>query len=76
MDQYHNASGSGIQSFKIGKDYIILEFADSERYLYSYKKPGKKHVDSMIDLAKKGSGLNTYINKYVRGNYMEKLTEM
>lgn len=58
---------------KSGKRFIILEFGDGEQYLYNDEKPGKIHVDRMIALACKRNELNTYINKYVRDNYSQKL---
>ncbi len=73
MQRYKNAGNSGVQLFEVGTGFIILEFGDATRYLYNYEKPGKHHVDNIIKLAKKGSDLNTYINKYVRDNYFEKL---
>lgn len=73
MQSYQNAGNSGVQLFEVGSDFIILEYGDSTRYLYNYIRPGKHHVQSMIKLAENGSGLATYINKYVRENYFEKL---
>ena len=73
MQLYQNAGNSGVQLFEAGSDFIILEFGDEARYLYNYIRPGKRHVQSMMKLAEKGSGLATYINKHVRNNYFEKL---
>lgn len=74
MQRYINSRTSGVQLFESGKDFIILEFGDKKQYLYNYNKPGKHHVEKMIALAKKGTGLNTYINKNIRNNYAERLS--
>ena len=73
MEVYKNAHESGVLLYDIGNNFIILEFADNKRYLYNYQQPGKKHVETMKQLAKQGSKLNTYINKHVRENYFERL---
>ena len=73
MRPYNNAAKSGVRAFEAGNNFIILEFGDSKQYLYNGEKPGTHHVEKMIALAAKGSGLNTYINKHVRNNYAERL---
>jgi hypothetical protein len=71
MKRYKNLSGSsGIVAYQIGKDFIKIIFAsDARPYVYSYKRPGKIKVDRMKQLALKGKGLATYINKYIRDNF-------
>ena len=71
MQRYINNKGnSGIKGYEIGEDYIIVQFASSSRlYRYSYNIAGRKHVENMKILARKGEGLNTYINKNVHDKY-------
>ncbi|ANH83113.1 hypothetical protein A8C56_20920 [Niabella ginsenosidivorans] len=71
MERYKNTGGnSGISFFETGTDYILVKFSDTARpYKYSYQKAGCCHVEKMKALARKGSGLNTYINQYVKDLY-------
>ena len=65
---------TGIATYEILDSAIILEFQDRKnRYLYNSAKPGAKHVAAMIELAKSGKGLSTYVNQQVRENYARKL---
>ena len=65
---------TGVATYEILESAIILEFRDRKnRYLYNSTKPGAKHVAAMIELAKSGKGLSTYINQHVRENYARKL---
>ena len=71
MERYRNSGGdSGVSSFEIGTDFITVKFSGSSRtYRYSYRKAGQLHVESMKRLALNGSGLNSYINNYVKKLY-------
>lgn len=71
MEKYKNVGGdSGVSSFEIGADYIIVKFSGTPRsYCYSYSKAGQHHVENMKNLARSGSGLNSYINRYVKDLY-------
>lgn len=71
MERYRNSGGdSGVFSFEIGTDYIAVKFSGSIRsYNYSYRKAGQHHVEAMKRLARSGSGLNSYINRYVKNLY-------
>ena len=75
MQTYANKGGnSGIFGYENGDDFIIVEF---EEYLYKYShvKPGKTHVEEMKKLAKRGEGLNTYINRNVKNYECKKKKE-
>ena len=76
MQRYADRSGkSGVSGYEILDNGIVLEFkADKRRYLYSYKNPGKKHVEEMKRLASEGKGLTTYVNRFIRENYEKRLT--
>ncbi|HEY6160434.1 MAG TPA: hypothetical protein VI112_04400 [Bacteroidia bacterium] len=73
MTRYKNLSGtSGVRKYSISADHIDVQFSDGETYRYSHRAPGRTHVEKMKELAEAGSGLATYINKYVRDNYERK----
>lgn len=68
MERYRNyGGGSGVSAYEIGFDYIKVKFSGTARtYTYSYRKAGRSHVEQMKVLALRGSGLNSYINRYVK----------
>ncbi len=69
MEKYSNKGrNSGVYSYEIGNDYIkVIFFGNSKTYQYSYQgEAGQSHVDNMKSLAKNGSGLNSYINSFVK----------
>ena len=72
MERYANRSGgSGVHSYEIGSDYIKVKFNGTPKiYQYSYfGRAGQRHVDNMKVLARKGSGLNAYVNNHVKNLY-------
>ena len=71
MERYINSGGDlGVSSFEIGADYITVKFSGSFRsYHYSYRKAGQDHVEIMKRLARSGSGLISYNNRYVKNLY-------
>lgn len=71
MEKYRNSGGdSGVSSFETGEDYILVKFSGKVRtYRYSYRKAGQQHVEALKRLARIGSGLNSYINRYVKNLY-------
>lgn len=71
MERYRNSNGnSGIYGYEIGNDYIRVQFSSGQTYRYSYNgKAGRNHVENMKSLARNGSGLNSYINSYVKFKY-------
>ena len=75
MKPYKNIRGKSIvKAYEIKEESITLKLKKDppNNYLYSYLKPGKKHVERMKELAKKGSGLNSYIIKKINRNYETK----
>ncbi|NOS67761.1 MAG: hypothetical protein HOO67_05360 [Candidatus Peribacteraceae bacterium] len=73
MQTYKNLSGvSGAASYEIGNDYIKVLFKDGKGYVYTYSSAGVQQIEDMKKLAANGSGLNTYINKYVKNDYESK----
>jgi hypothetical protein len=75
MEQYKNLTHqSGVKSYQIEKDAIIIEFTDGTTYLYNDKATGHRHIQQMKKLALDGHGLCTYINQNVRKNYARRLS--
>ncbi len=74
MQLYKNLSGgSNVSSYMMGDNYIEVRFRDGSAYLYNDSVTGHDNVEIMKDLAIKGEGLNSFINKHVRKNYASKL---
>jgi hypothetical protein len=74
MTRYKNLSGdSGVTAYAVTRNSIIVEFRDGPVYLYNHCIPGMRKVEAMKQLAAKGRGLATYINKFVRKRYTARL---
>ena len=69
MKKYKGLEKGGVLAYEILDDALILKFKDGRIYTYDYKRPGKEQVEEMKKFARQGSGLTTYVNKYVRDNY-------
>lgn len=67
MIQYNNLNfHSSVLSYDYGEDYITIEWLNGNRTTFRHNEVGKRHVDKMIMLAKKGRGLYSYIEKNKR----------
>lgn len=74
MEKYKNLKGdSGVQSYEIGSDFIIVHFKNDGSYVYNSEIPGSVHVEQMKKLATKGKGLSTYISTTIKKKYAEKI---
>ena len=74
MKRYKNLSGnSGGLAYEIGEDFIKVKFRDGGVYLYNYHRTGRDKVERMKELAEEGRGLSTFISRYVKERYAEKL---
>lgn len=74
MVKYSDLSGnSGVEAYDIGNNYIKIRFKAGDVYLYSYAKPGKRHVEEMKHLATIGKGLATYISRNIKNRFEAKL---
>ena len=74
MALYKNLGGdSGVHSFEIGNDRIIVTFSTMSCYEYTYDSAGVENIRNMKSLALQGEGLNSYINKYVKLKYSRKI---
>lgn len=72
MERYANLSGkSGVAGFEITADSITVVFRDGSRYLYTVASAGRPNISTMHTLAQAGSGLNSFINKYVKMLYVK-----
>ncbi len=70
MKKYANLSHrSGIDAYQLASDHIQVRFTSGKTFTYSYTSAGKQHIEQMKKLAVAGTGLNTYINKYVKDLY-------
>ena len=74
MPKYLNKNGdSGILSYEIQADGIIVQFSDFSEYLYTSLSAGINNIAKMKELAIQGYGLNSFINRYVRTGYQSKI---
>jgi hypothetical protein len=75
MPRYSNLGGdSGVVAFVVGPDWIEVEFGKGQYryYMYTYNSAGRAAVEEMKKLGAAGSGLNEYINRYVKDSYQSK----
>jgi hypothetical protein len=73
MEHYKNLGGdSGIDAYEIGADFIRVRFSTGAVYLYNYSSAGSSNIEHMKQLAKKGMGLNSFIQTNVRTGYAKK----
>lgn len=71
MKRYMNLGGnSGVWAYDIGPDRIDVMFSSGRVYRYSYASAGRDNVEQLKILAENGSGLNSFINRYVRCLYV------
>jgi hypothetical protein len=74
MERYKNSGGnSGIRSYEIGADSIIVEFSDGGKYLYNNQSTGSSNVEQMKTLAVNGRGLNRFISTTIKNRFASKL---
>ena len=62
----YTSENSGIVGFEIGEDYIDVEFKNGGIYRYKEAIIGHLQFLNMQAAALLGSGLNGFINRYVR----------
>lgn len=73
MQRYKDLNGdSGISSYCIGNDFLKVKFKDGKGYRYTYRSAGKNNIEIMKQLAERGDGLCSFINKNVRKAYESK----
>jgi hypothetical protein len=66
MTPYSSKSGkvSGVKAYRIGDDFIVVQFHGPKTYTYSYRSAGKQAVERMKQLALASRGLSTYITQH------------
>lgn len=63
MERYKDIDGdSGVVAYEYGDDYIRVQFSTGKTYLYTYASADSINIEQMKVLARKGDGLNAYIN--------------
>ncbi|SLJ84915.1 hypothetical protein [Psychrobacter sp. DAB_AL43B] len=71
---YGNYSNkSGIEAYEVNDESITIHFKGGGIYLYNYFATGITHIIEMKRLAVTGNGLNSYISKNVKDNYVKRL---
>lgn len=74
MERYKNLGGdSNIVAYEIGNDSIKIQFGDGSIYLFNYQSTGKDNVERMKVLAVSGTGLNSFIQRFVKKRYAARL---
>ena len=66
---YGAGRDTGVRAYALLPDAVALQFSDGRVYLYDAVVPGRQHVERMAELALRGSGLTTYVNRWVRDRY-------
>lgn len=67
---YANRSGtSSIVAYETGKGYIAVEFENGSVYTYTEDSAGPEAISMMKALAKRGQGLNSFIQMYAKYLY-------
>ena len=74
MEQYTNTSGTSVvKGYTPLADGIIVLFTTGEAFTYTYESAGKRHIQTMKKLARKGQGLGEYIENVVKHGYARQL---
>lgn len=72
MQQYKNlGENSNVSAYSIGANYIDVQFDGGRVYRYSYDSAGAAKVEQMKKLAVQGCGLNSYIMRYAKMDYVK-----
>lgn len=67
---YANLGGkSGIASYNLGEDWILINFTTGAKYLYTHKSAPPEQITQMKQLAHAGKGLNSYIMRTLKDGY-------
>lgn len=74
MEYYANNGGnSGVSGYSIASDSITVYFNDGAAYLYTNASAGAANIQQMIQLARAGSGLNSFISTRVKKGYSRRI---
>lgn len=73
MQRYGNLSErSGVLAYELGPDCIRVKFVDGWVYEYGEPEIGAETLADMVQLAREGRGLSTFISRHVRERYRRK----
>ena len=64
---------SGVRAFEVSDGQIDVQFRSGAIYRYTSASAGPENLNRMVDLARAGEGLNSFINRVVRKRYAAKL---
>lgn len=71
MVRYQNLGGdSNVYAYKIDPSQITVSFYGGGTYVYSYSSAGVHKINTMKSLAARGYGLNSYINRHAKYQYV------
>ena len=74
MNIYRNSGGdSGVRAYEISPNSILVQFSDLSLYEYTSSSVGSSNLQTMKNLASRGSGLNSFINSNVKFRYSRRL---
>jgi hypothetical protein len=74
METYANRSGnSGVSAYQIGTNYILVQFTSGALYEYTYSSAGSGNIETMKSYALAGSGLCSFIKRYVNKGYSRRI---
>lgn len=72
--RYKNLSKkSGVKHYNINGRDITIDFKDGSVYEYNPDSTGGSQIRRMRLLARRGRGLNGYINRVIKKNYKQKI---
>ena len=74
MEPYNSKRKSNVKSYKIGTDYIIVEFMGGAEtfYKYTYTSCSKAEIELLKKLARAGEGLNAELSRKGRPKHEKK----
>lgn len=74
MIQYQDWNhDSNVQGYDVGASHIDVQFKSGSIYRYTSASVGAANLKLMIDYARAGDGLNSFINRIVRDRYSVRL---
>ncbi|RIV80193.1 hypothetical protein D2V17_20230 [Aurantiacibacter xanthus] len=74
MEPYRDwDNDSGVRAFEISEGQIDIQFKTGAVYRYTSSSVGSINFNQLVDLARAGEGLNSFINRVVRKLYSARL---
>jgi hypothetical protein len=74
MQRYKNLEGhSGVVAWQEALGALAVKFVNGDIYIYTDESTGRVTLAQMAALARAGRGLSTFIARYVRERYAEKI---